>query len=896
MPPKLTTRQYAWVRCLLIAAHVTTFFSSIFMLIVPLVDRRGYQEYFRIVKVRGLGVSFTSDFMVTSGTLGLLQPLLFLGIHIVYPLFRQRQLAKQDAARRLNAGAEQHESLTQRKGSSIVASSAHNGSLMNLQPTPTPTMHGSHLYRPLSSLHATEESASQGNAGCVTGAASSSTSRKATATSNPLSCPPRLGPSNHGLRLSLSTSLGSPRWTPRQLPWCGMDFSSSSLPKNRMMSPVKSCSTTAHTPDLRISSGRSVVQTATSVISTVPPALLSASATKEPPMDAAVASARQLVHRCYLPVDVSQVVSSAEVGGAVKSHEAHVDVSAAVSKTAAATGHAEAAEGIPVRSEGAFPRNSDAIRAMVDTSSGVTTCEFDGNASKLHHRSVSNMASPRALVTSDDVDDSAPVFPTTSAQHSGAASQPNTPLVKGAADRSHTPATALAESSMPARTQPPSSALPSDAGDTTRFQLAHTTVSSSSKPPAGENSAMIHSTVVSHAAPVREGETPFVSSEEVQPPKMPASPATQHSLSHLDFLGSTRWGSSASALSRRLPWFMPTTVAPKAPPLPEQSPRLPSASRLRTSVRPLPPALLHAHFKTEPTFRSLLTTYYVFTAVGILLMYYFGVFWIVRKELHEMKNLALITEGWNRLFVYPMSASTDAGLCSMQLRRRCSGGSKLCNATYVSADDAHDHRCPFCSASQQERIRKFTDLCSVAYNPGTRYSTTFILFLSLSVLTSLVSLFLAVFSCGKGVLASVNYAAHSERDMEAGEKTRTMLEPGSLLAVPESLTALQSSHPPSLEFQLSAAGEALSPTTPTIVTPSRERLLHTFEGLHEPSPALLPPLSVVMAEMSDGSGAPAMWPVNVTRGTCSLSTEKAHDVSAQAMVDGVDGAIIPTNT
>ncbi|CAG9580787.1 hypothetical protein LMJF_33_2020 [Leishmania major strain Friedlin] len=859
MPERLTARQYTQVRCLLIAAHITTFALSLGMLVVAMLKRSRYLGYFRIVTEPDRDVNISSGLMVASGAIALVQPLLFFGIHVAYPLVRQRQWAVQYDRMRRSAGAGQREQTAQQRTYTLHAeSSGHQSTPMDFMRTPVLTVHDSNLHRPLSRTHIEGEGTPQGKVGAVTEAstATATASAAAAAATDTSSSTPRVGPPQPGSPLSLEVSSGPP--VPQ-----GSCFFYTPL-QNAQGAPRGSSVTVAHKAASCLFSFQSVAETEADVNNAMPLLSLSPSFKKEapelerkPPAAAALPSARRLTGG-HPPFYVCKTPSSVKAGETVASRDRYDDATAVVATTAAKAGDAGVGKATPSVSDPASPLPSHVTRAMVKSPGSVVIYESGGTASRRPRRQSTDTEAQRTLDTLHDVDSST-LAAVTEAAPNDAAFRLNASQAQSATNPFHAPSTAFASSSVPSLTPPLLSVRPSDARDTTSTQQACTDASSVTplRRSAVATPTVTPTAAVPRAASVREREVGALSSEEVQPPKASREEELQHSQRHLSCSGDFPQRSAASAFLQALAWCIPTRVTAEASPSQSPPTRRSSTSLRNASVQPLPPALLHICFKSETMFRSLLSAYYIFAGIGILLMYFFGMLWLVRRELQGLNSLVSMAEGWSNVFIYQnVTPAVDAALCSVELDRRCSGGMSLCNATtYASAEAAHNVSCPFCEASQQMWISTFTQLCSVAYDPSVRYTRAFLILLMLSAIASLVSLCVAVFSCGTGVLASVGYAALSKR--EEALEAQAMLETGFFFSTEHAQRAHASYTPTRVSsplFRATAADEVLSPTTPMAVAPSCERLMHTFEGLHAPSAALLPPSSVVMAELSSSGG------------------------------------------
>ncbi|GET91955.1 hypothetical protein, unknown function [Leishmania tarentolae] len=481
----------------------------------------------------------------------------------------------------------------------------------------------------------------------------------------------------------------------------------------------------------------------------------------------------------------------------------------------------------------------------------------DGKASRHPREQSPNTVTKCTLDTPAYVDRSTLATVTEAAPHHAAYRSHSSPA-QSTTDVFSTPSTSVARSSLRSRTLPLVSVRPSAASDTSGTQKVCTDVfATPSKRSSPTLSPVVPTTRVLRTASVGDREVEALSSDEVQPPKSSIKEASQHGQPHLDCSGDFPQHRVPFAFSKVVTRFISTCVTEEASSLQSDSAMRPPLALLNASVKPLTPALLHVYLKSEATFRSLLTAYFIFSAMGTLLMHFFGVLWLIRRQLGGLNTLVSMAEGWGNVFAYQKVTSyVDAALCKVELDCGCSGGTSLCNATmYPSAEAAHNASCPFCEESQQRLISTFTQLCSVAYDPSVVYTKTYLVLLLLSVISSLVALCVAVYSCGAGVLASAGYATLSKQEEEL--EAQTVQEAGGLYSCTEKVRELHSSCTPTRTpspLLHTFADKIPSPETPIAVAPSRERLMHTFEGLHAPSTALLPPLSVVIAEMSSSCG------------------------------------------
>ncbi|CAJ1992199.1 hypothetical protein conserved [Leishmania donovani] len=744
MPKRLTARQYTQVRCLLIAAHITTFVLSLGMLVVAMLKRSRYLGYFRIVTEPDRDVNISSGLMVASGAVALVQPLLFFGIHVAYPLVRQRQWAVQYDRMLRSAGAGQQEQQAQQRTYALHAESpGHQSAPIDFMRTPVLTVHDSHLHPPLSRMHIEAEGAPQGKAGAVTEASAATATASAAAAAAPdtSSSTPGLGPPQPGYPLSLEASSGPP------LPQGARFFHTP--PQNARVAPRDSCVTVAHRATSRLFSFQSISETEADANNAMTSLSLSPSVKKEAqelgsktPAAAAVPSARRLTSG-HPPFYVCTTPSSVKAGEAVASRDRYDDATAVVATAASNTGDAGVGEAIPAVSDSTPPPHSYVTRAMVRSPGSIAIYGSDGTASRRPRRRSPDTEAQRTLDALDDVDSSTLAAVTEAAQND-AAFRPNASQAQSATNPFNALSTAFASSSVPSLTPPLLLMRPSDARDTTSTQQACTDASSvaSSRRSAVAAPTLTSTAAVPRAASAREREVGVLSSEEVQPPKASSKEASQHGQRHLSCSGDFSQRSAASAFLRSLAWLIPTRFTAEASPSQSHPARRPSTSLLSASVRPLPPALLHMYFKSETMFRSLLSACYIFAGAGILFMYFFGMLWLVRRELQGLDSLVSMAEGWSNVFIYQnVTSAVDAALCSVELDRRCSGGMSLCNATaYASAEAAHNLSCPFCEASQQRLISTFTQLCSIAYDPSVRFTRAFLILLTLSVIASLVSL------------------------------------------------------------------------------------------------------------------------------------------------------------
>ncbi|XP_010702304.1 hypothetical protein LPMP_332130 [Leishmania panamensis] len=849
MPDKLTARQYIQVRCLLISSHAITFAFSFSMLVVTLMQRHLYLKSARIEANADKDVLTTNWFMVTSGAVGLVQPSLFFCIHVAYPLVRQRQWAVQED--RLQRSAEMEQQQQQQPPPHACASHAESRgdqrALVDFVRTSALTAHDSHMHPPLSRIHIEAEGTPLGKAGATTEAATAA----AAVTPASDSSLPVLGLElpQVGLRLSLKASLSSPPLAPL-LPPPPQGAHSGSPPPQKLPMTLRGNGVTAtYSATAQHCSLQSTMEAEADLSKTALPLSLSPSVNTQAPVEAVmepmaivVPPVRHLPGNCPLFCDCS-APSRAETDGVVLPRDRRDGATAA--------GCAGGGKRIRVVSDPAPPLFSDVTRAIVKAPGDVTTSELGGEAIRRSSRRLPNAVTHGALAMPGDVDGSTPAA-AMAAPQSGTACQLNVSLAKGATS----PLTARARFSVRALTPPLSSVGPSDTGDPTSIQQAcpdifsatPSTRSAVQAPTVGPTAA------VPRAALVRDRYIAVLSSEEVQPPKGPTEEASQHGKCHPGFSGDNPQRSFASVFLRTLPWFIPTPVAAKVPSPQSHPARRTAASQLSTSVRPLPPALLHMYFKYDTTFHLLLAAYYIFAAVGILLMYFFGMLCVVRRGLHGLTSVLLMVgvQG-NVLMNQNMKLSVKAAFSK--------------TAMYTNTEAVHKVSHSLSTASQYERLKRFNTLQPTIYSPDVRYTRIFLILLALSVVAGLVSLCVVVFNCGTGVLVSVGYASLSQRE-QAAREAQAMLEASVFCSYPESAPELHSLHPPvraSSPLFPSTDTEAPLPAAPMAVAPSRERLMHTFEGLHAPSAALLPPLWVVMAEMSSSGGGLVAPPVSMTR-------------------------------
>lgn len=510
----------------------------------------------------------------------------------------------------------------------------------------------------------------------------------------------------------------------------------------------------------------------------------------------------------------------------------------------------------------------------------------------------------------------------------------SSPKQKSANHFVHTPLTAVTASpSLFSRTQLRYSHFPSEGGASISVRNMYTDGSSfalSKRSMMGADPTVAPTAMGSPAASVQEGEGEVVmamSREEVQVPvSAPLRPRPSSASSSPD----RSWG---TLLLRWLPWRAvgddsetaaassgAAQAATSSPPTDGnvQRPGLHTtqrpASRATTS---LPAAVLRHYLNADGVLHFAQTAYFWVAATGILITYVFGIIWILIDELSALGDVLTMAEGWNYVIYRSVPTTVDEKLCKVELARRCSGGSALCNATsYANTTAAHAARCPFCPPEQQAAISSFTRLCSVAYQPGSHFGTTFLVLLATCVTASLVALCAAVFSSGTGVLPTLPYVSALQREKEAQEAASLLVREGSF-AVPGAATVTASTlaqptardeemRVPSVILRSAAAttGVASSPQTPTAVAQSRAQLVHTFEGLHAPTAALLPPLSVIMAEMPASVGGTALAQGAVAASPLSRSTgdsssrrsSEGRGDAPQSLVEGVDDALNPLQT
>ncbi|KAG5469834.1 hypothetical protein CUR178_01974 [Leishmania enriettii] len=837
MPQKLTARQYTQVRRVLIIAHLSTFAFSLSMLLVAVAERRRYMGYFKIVTGQHRGANSSIDFMVASGAVGLVQPLLFFCIHLAYPFALQRQWAVPDDRERRDTEAAKKQQAQEGPCALRAKSSAKRSALFDLTDTSARTANSAHRRPPLSRIGiAAEEAPHETEAAAAVPPAATAALRPS------LSAQGLSHPRQRSLLL-LKAPSDSPLSITRPPSTKCTDFSSST-PQGASMVSRGSCTAAA---DILTSafSTPSITEAGVDMSNTTTPL------SRSPKVDAeglevaskglvaaAVPSGHRLIGSCRA-VNVPKDCFSTMDDRAVFTRDEHEDAAVAATVTAATAGYADVSEGFLPVSDGA-----PLLRWMSKT------------------------VTPGASATQAGVDGSTPAAAPADARDD-TASRPDSAFPQSATALCRPPPPTLVSSSGSPLTLLLHSVNLRGAGDTTSAQQDCAGILTATP---SKRSAMATLTVaVTAAGPgvssTRDTRVAVQSSEEMHPPEVSAKGAREGGPRHRSSPGDMSRGGFASAVSQALPWRASICAAAEALLTRSHPSRRPSDSSLRASARPLPPALLHMYFKSETTFRSLLTAYFTFAAIGILFMYFFGMLWLVRNELNGLNNLVSMADGWKKVFVsQKVTPAIDISLCKAELEGRCSGGTHLCNATmYDSAEAAHNVSCPFCTPSQQQLISTFTGLCSAAYNPKVSYSTSFLALLALSVSTSLVSLCVAVFSCSTGVLASVGYATLSEREKEARE-AQVLLDAGGLFSPPEHAPLSHSSKSPvSASPPLShvAADETSSLTSQLVVAPSRERLMHTFEGLHAPSAALLPPLWTVMAEMSDSGDSSLVPPVSL---------------------------------
>ncbi|KAG5469487.1 hypothetical protein LSCM1_02708 [Leishmania martiniquensis] len=861
------------------------------MLLVAIEERHRYMSYFRIVAEPRRGVNSSSGLMVASGAAGLVQPVLFLCIHVVYPLVRQRQWAAQDDCKRRDSDAEQQRQEAQRGSGALHAkSSRHHRSFFDRMGTSALPANNSHLGPPQSGLHVSAEEAPQDTEAARVAAADVSATD--TAALHP-------SPPTQGLRhlrpgsLLLLKPSSDPPLSAAQPPGT---HSFSSPPQKAVVSRG-SCATAVHVVTTAFSAPSMMdaeidMQHAATPLSFSPPVDADA---VEVASTASVAATVPLGLRPTGSCPAASVPKApfcAVADGAVISREGHNDAVGAAEMTAVVLSYAGVSGGTPAVSDPASPPASEVTRAVAQPLGNASTSELGGNASGIPCRQMLKSVAQRALSRQGDVDGSTPAAATAAVQNA-AVSRPDASLAKSVANPLRNPLT-----------PPPLDSVYSSGADSTTYARQDCTGALTVTP--SESCNMVAPTAAltvgkSCASATKDTHAAVRSSEEVPPSTASAKEVRRCGHRHRCSSSETPPCDAASVLSRALPWFTPRPVTAEALPPQSHVARWSSAPHLKVSARPLPPALLHMYFKSETTFHSLLTLYYTFAAFGILLMYFFGMLWVVRKELKELNTLVSMADGWNNVFIYQnITESIDAALCKVELDGKCSGGANLCNATlYASADAAHSVSCPFCSASQQKVISTFTEVCPTVYDPNIWYSRAFLIFLALAVSTSLVSLCVAVFSCGTGVLASVGFAAASEREKEARE-AQAVLDARGLFSLAENATVPLSSHAPARASpplsNLATEEEALSLTSLLVVAPSRERLMHTFEGLHAPSAALLPPAWAVMAEMSDSGDSPLMPPGSMMWTSCSPGTSEARKAPVRPAPDGADDTRCPTST
>ncbi|KAG5493633.1 hypothetical protein JIQ42_02006 [Leishmania sp. Namibia] len=864
MPQKLTARQYTQVRCVLIIAHLSTFVFSLSMLLVAVAERRRYMGYFKIVTGPHRGANSSIGFMVASGAVGLVQPLLFFCIHLAYPLALQRQWAVPDDCEGHDTEAGKKQQAQQRPCALRAKSSAQRSTLFDLMDTSALTANDAHRRPPLSRIDiAAEEAPHETEAAAVVSPAATAALRPS---------PPAQGLTHPRQRsLLLLKAPSGPPLSITQSPSTQCTDFFSSTPQGTPMVSRGSCTAAADILTSAFSTPSST-EAGVDMSNTTTPLSRSPNVDAERlemaskgPVAAAVPSGHRLIGSCPA-VNVPKDCFSTMNDGAVFTRDEHEDATAATTVTAATAGYADVSEGFPPVSDWAPPPPSEVSGVMTEPPGDVGTSDFGGKASGPPRRRMSKTVTPGASATQAGVDGSTPAAAPADARDD-TESRPDSAFPQSATGLCRPPPPTLFSSSGLPLTPLLHSVNPRGAGDTTSAQqdcAGILTVTPSKR------SAMATLTVaVTAAGPgpssARDTRVAVQSSEEMQPPEVSAKGAREGGPRHRSSSGDMSQGGLASALSQALPWCAPSCATAEALPTRSHPARRPSDSSLRASARPLPPALIHMYFKSETTFRSLLTAYFTFTAIGILFMYFFGMLWLVRNELNGLNSLVSMADGWEKVFVYQKVApAIDTSLCKAELEGKCSGGTHLCNAKmYDSAEAAHNVSCPFCTPSQQQLISTFTVLCSAAYDPKVCYST-FLALLALSVSTSLVSLCVAVFSCGTGVLASVGYATLSEREKEARE-AQVLLDAGGLFPPEHAPLSHSSNSPASASPPLShvAAGETSSLTSQLVVAPSRERLMHTFEGLHAPSAALLPPLWAVMAEMSDSGDSSLVPPVSL---------------------------------
>lgn len=97
----------------------------------------------------------------------------------------------------------------------------------------------------------------------------------------------------------------------------------------------------------------------------------------------------------------------------------------------------------------------------------------------------------------------------------------------------------------------------------------------------------------------------------------------------------------------------------------------------------------------------------------------FAIVLLLIMSANSLDNLLAVMLSSPSGYAWEYSISMNSAfMCNeVQLRGRCSGFITLCDeVSYLSSADALDAMCPFCSASQQSEIAKFTNTCSTVYN------------------------------------------------------------------------------------------------------------------------------------------------------------------------------------
>ncbi|KAK7201394.1 hypothetical protein NESM_000201900 [Novymonas esmeraldas] len=925
MAARLTARQYTVVRCLLIIAHALTFIVCTTMLIVPLIQRHRYLHYFVVVPNPDLGVSLATTLMALSGSVGLVQPLLFFFFYIVYPLLRERWWSVQ--ARRLERSSATTTTTTtplplQQPHDApepplLDDSAVHQNALIDLMHTSDGISSDSHTHTTQHAVYTAVEVEGE-----VANAADSGTAREAAVQADaeapftgdadmpvPSTGGDRAPASpHHPLTARTASLLSLTAWS--DAPLLMAPPSRAAVPP----SPLSDVSTAPRRSDTVVVPRGSSFQ----------PFSLHSGNTTEADVSAVTAvpsaAATALQEEAMASVSGSASAGAVAVPIAHRSTAGHPSfyVSQVPQSTAAVRGGGErgvAANGADDDDDdmdnssllGSGPNSPLSTRvnhATVEAPSGGAAVELDRKASRRARRVLSDTVTPRALAMLGDSDGGGPVVVRTATPS----------VVKSVTDPFRTPLATRPGSSVWGRTLPLRSMRPSDAEEMASVRHAYTEVSSValSKRSAGLAPTVTPTAAVSRAASVHEMDAVLLSSEEVRP-AMPRAASTtgRRGRRRPRTAGDVPRHSDAVALVRPQPCFAPL-LPPKeasAPPAHEVAAPLVAEHDVAPS-QPLSPALLHSRFTMDMTFRLLLSIYYIVSAMSILSGYVLGIVAVVRSELTTVNDYYSMADGWNNVFIFKnVSAATDAAMCRLQLSRDCSGGGSLCNASaYASADDAHSQHCPFCTARQQRTISTYTRLCSSVYDPGLKYYRTYMVLLAIAIAASLAALWLAVYSCGAGVLPSVGYASPSQRGREAREareaqEAQEAAATVDLLSSPESLSTLRSLHSPTdaispLFYSTlgngSASPSALAAMTATTAAPSRAALAHMFEGLHAPSTAMLPSLSVVMAEMSRDGGCgdsgdavlPRTSPLRERR--TSGGAGRVRDLAAHSMVDGVD--------